>query len=144
MAAATETRPYGQHDGHTYHSCNPRGSDWGEQETALEWPPNSTVVVSSSNEYYDAPPPHGKKFMRETLIIPHGPHVIVESRFIPEFRHSRWVSVSFKVAGILVWTNVVRDPISQRVHRSPDHYVNWHTQWGYRMMGQDSHTGCSC
>ena len=126
--------PYGQFEERTFHCTNPRGDAWGQEQTTREWPVGDVVVMGPHNQYYDAPPPHGRQIRRETLDINIDRHVIVESRFVPEFRHSRWVAVRFEFEGQTVWTNVVRDPIVQRNHRSSNHYVNWHTQWGVGVM----------
>jgi hypothetical protein len=110
-----------------------RDDDWGQDTTTREWPPGSTVLLSRKNMFYTAPPNgDGIKVAQSARDINVRRVVIVESKFIPDFRTSRWISVSFHCRGLTIWTNVVREPLSLRSYQRPTHYTNKHTQWGYR------------
>ena len=110
-----------------------RDGGWGQDTTTREWPPGSTVLLSPNNMFYTRPPTcGGEQVTQRTLDIDVRRVVIVESKFIPAFRTSRWISVSFHFKGETIWTNVVREPLLPRSHRDYTHYTNHHTQWGYR------------
>jgi hypothetical protein len=106
--------------------------DWGQDTTTREWPSGSTVLLSRKNAFYTGPPPDGIKVRQSALDIDVHRVAIVESKFIPEFHMSRWISVSFHFKGKTIWTNVVREPLLLRTYLRPNLPSYNHTQWGYR------------
>ena len=154
--------PYGQRWGRTgqasdiYYAEARRlmwGEDWGHETAANEWPVGGEVRLSTDNRYYDNPPPLGRAVKpHETFVDTQVPITVEQTEFIPEFRHSRWVSVRF-TSGLgcatdswprpsvdrprTLWTNVVREPTAWRDHRGWSHYTNRHTQWGTLIRGPE-------
>ena len=145
------TEPYGQGIGWVddlwmggWTTAPPRRRAWGQAETSAEWPRGCVVLLSNRNVFYTAPPPGGIKISRRDIDFTATPleaHrvVVIESRFTESYRSSRWVSIAFEFMGQRVWTNVVREPCVHRDYRADTHYVNNHTQWGYRDMTEHAH-----
>ncbi len=139
MTPSPPTMPYGQraaagqrHDG--WMTAPPRPDRWGQAETSEEWPIGSVVLLGSKNMFYTRPPgDEGRKVTRQEIDVDVDSVVVAESVFTENYRTSRWISIAFMLRGERVWTNVVREPREHHHGRSGTHYVNLHTQWGYRL-----------
>ena len=76
-------------------------------------------MVGRFNQYYDGPPPNGKKIHKDTVNVTGRFHTIKEVVYTDSYRDSAWLSIRFQFDGHDVWTNVVRDPVWKRWRQTP-------------------------